>query len=70
MKILDLQTQYDAQAHKTADVAQEARAYVPPFLNIQANDLISWFSTKIPARIKLSCLCERSSTRQDEILRK
>ena len=51
-KLLDLQTEYDAQAGKTADVAQEARAYVPPFLNIQANELIEWFSKTILARTK------------------
>lgn len=55
-KLLDLQTEYDAQADKTADVAQEARAYVPPFLNIQANELIEWFSKTILARTKLSVL--------------
>lgn len=56
VKILELQTEYDAQADKSADVAQEARAYVPPFLNIQANELTDWFSKTILARTKLSVL--------------
>lgn len=66
-KLLDLQTEYDAQAGKTADVAQEARAYVPPFLNIQANELIEWFSKTILARTKLSVLLRTliHSTGQD-----
>lgn len=56
VKILEFQTEYDAQADKSADVAQEARAYVPPFLNIQANELIDWFSKTILARTKFSVL--------------
>ncbi len=36
--------------------SQKVCAYVPPFLNIQANNLINWFSTTIPARLKLSVL--------------
>lgn len=55
-KILDLQTEYDAQAEKTVGPAQEARVYVPPFLNIRANDLENWFSKTILARTKFSVL--------------
>lgn len=54
--ILDLQTEYDAKADKTAGAAQKARTYVPPFLNVQANDLVNWFTTTILARTKLSVL--------------
>ncbi|EMQ1230743.1 HigA family addiction module antitoxin [Escherichia coli] len=54
--ILDLQTEYDAQGDKTAGAAQKARTYVPPFLNVQANDLVNWFTTTILARTKLSVL--------------
>lgn len=54
--ILDLQTAYDAQSDKTAGAAQKARTYVPPFLNVQANDLVNWFTTTILARTKLSVL--------------
>ena len=39
-----------------ADAAQKARTYVPPFLNVQANDLVNWFTTTILARTKLSVL--------------
>lgn len=56
VKILDLQTEYETQATKTGDAAQQARAYVPSFLNVQANDLIDWFSKAILARTKLSVL--------------
>lgn len=54
--ILDLQTAYDAQAGKAVDAAQKARTYVPPFLNVQANELENWFTTTIHARTKLSVL--------------
>lgn len=54
--ILDMQAAYDAGAGKTESAAQKARAYVPPFLNVQANDLVSWFTTTISARTKLSVL--------------
>lgn len=54
--ILDLQTAYDAEAGKAAGAAQKARAYVTPFLNVQANDLVNWFTTTILARTKLSVL--------------
>ena len=55
-KILDLQTAYDAAVGRTTGAAQQARAYVPPFLHVQANDLVNWFTTTIPARTKLSVL--------------
>jgi len=54
--ILALQTAYDAQVGKTAGVAQKVRTYVPPFLSVQANDLVNWFTTTITARTKLSVL--------------
>lgn len=54
--ILDLQTAYDAEAGKAAGAAQKARAYVTPFLNVQANDLVNWFTTTNLARTKLSVL--------------
>lgn len=38
--------------HPGADV----RKHVPPFLHVQANDLVNWFTTTIPARAKLSVL--------------
>ena len=54
--ILDLQTEYDTRTDKLVNVTQKVRAYVPPFLNVRANDLQNWFTTKIPARTKLSVL--------------
>ncbi|CAI2931700.1 HigA family addiction module antitoxin [Aminobacter niigataensis] len=54
--ILDLQAAYDARAGKSEDAAQKARAYVPPFLNVQANEIVRWFTTTILARTKLSVL--------------
>lgn len=54
--ILDLQKEYDAQADKMADVAQKACTYVPPFLNVKANDIVNWFTTTILARTKLAVL--------------
>lgn len=54
--VLDLQNAYDAHAGKAAGAAQYARAYVTPFLNVQANDLVNWFTTTIQARTKLSVL--------------
>jgi addiction module HigA family antidote len=54
--ILDLQSRYDADLSKVAGAAEAARAYVAPFLNVQANDLIAWFTTTIAARTKLSVL--------------
>lgn len=54
--ILDLQSAYDAHAGKVAGTAQNARVYVTPFLNVQANDLVNWFTTTIRARTKLSVL--------------
>jgi addiction module HigA family antidote len=54
--ILNLQNAYDAHAGKAEGAAQNARAYVTPFLNVQANDLVNWFTTTIRARTKLSVL--------------
>lgn len=54
--ILDMQAKFDAYSTGPATAAQTARAYVPPFLNILANDLITWFSSHIAARSKLSVL--------------
>ena len=54
--IIEMQTRYDTRADKEAGATQKMGAYVPTFLNIQANDLINWFTTVIPARTKLSVL--------------
>ncbi|MCP4072048.1 MAG: HigA family addiction module antidote protein [Hyphomicrobiales bacterium] len=54
--ILDLQSAYDAEAGRTSGAAQKARAYVTPFLNVQANDLVNWYTTTVLARAKFSVL--------------
>lgn len=54
--ILDMQATYNAQAERPARAAEKARNYVPPFLNVQANDLVNWFTTTIAARAKFSVL--------------
>ena len=54
--ILDLQNAFDTHAGKAGGAAASARAYVTPFLGIQANDIINWFSTTIAARTRLSVL--------------
>lgn len=55
-EILDLQNSYDAHMGKARSAAASARAYVTPFLGIQANDIANWFSTTILGRIRLSVL--------------
>ena len=54
--ILELQAAYDAKADNAVGTTQKVHAYVPPFLNVQANDLVNWFTTTILARTKLSVL--------------
>ena len=54
--ILDLQSEYDAQADKTTGATDRTRSYVPPFLVIQANDLTDWFGRGPSWRTKLAVL--------------
>lgn len=54
--ILDLQSAFDTHISKVGGAAANARAYVTPFLSIQANDIIDWFSTTVLARTRLSVL--------------
>ncbi|ALI11106.1 addiction module antitoxin [Pseudomonas fluorescens] len=54
--ILDLQNSFDSHIGRAGSAAASARAYVTPFLGIQANDIVSWFSTTILARTRLSVL--------------
>jgi addiction module HigA family antidote len=54
--ILDLQNAFDSHVGKAGGAAASARAYVTPFLGIQANDIANWFSTTILARTRLSVL--------------
>ena len=55
-EILEMQTKYDAQVHTTVDAAQNARSYVPSFLNFKANDIEEWFSKHNHARTLLAVL--------------
>jgi addiction module HigA family antidote len=65
--ILDLQNAFDSQVSKAGSAAASARAYVTPFLEIQANDITDWFSRTILARTRLSVLLRTlvHSTGQD-----
>lgn len=54
--ILDMQANYDAHMGKTTQVVQNTRKYVPPFLNIKANELEDWFTRTNYARTQLSVL--------------
>lgn len=44
-KILDMQAGYDAAKAKSRGVAAKTAAYVPPFLDIKANEIETWGST-------------------------
>jgi addiction module HigA family antidote len=54
--LLDIQAAYDAAQAKAKGVPANAKAYVPPFLAIKANDIEAWSSKNIPARTRLSVL--------------
>src|SRR5690349_7501498 len=44
-KILDMQAAYDAAKAKSRGVAARTTAYVPPFLDIKANEIETWGNT-------------------------
>lgn len=56
------QTLFDMQAAQDAALAKEkgapsaTKAYVPPFLEIKANEIADWAATTISARVRLSVL--------------
>jgi addiction module HigA family antidote len=52
--LLDMQAAYDAAQAKSKGAPTNAKAYVPPFLKIKANEVEEWASQNIPARIRLS----------------
>ncbi len=54
-KLMDMQAAYDAQLAKSRGVADGTRPYVPPFLQIKANDIEAWAGTHA-ARAKLAVL--------------
>lgn len=53
-ELLDMQAQYDAAQAKRKSSPANAKAYVPPFLAIKANDIEQWVSRNIQARSRLS----------------
>lgn len=55
-ELMAMQARYEeAQAKRIAPPA-EAKAYVPPFLSIKANDIEGWVTHNIPARSRLAVL--------------
>jgi addiction module HigA family antidote len=52
--LLDMQAAYDAAQARLRGAPSNARAYVPPFLQIKANDIEHWASPSIAARTRLS----------------
>lgn len=53
-KLLDMQAAYDAALSKARGAPASTTAYVPPFLNLKANDIETWASSHIGARVRLS----------------
>lgn len=52
--LLEMQAQYDAVKAKQKSDPTNAKAYVPPFLTIKANDIESWASHNIAARSRFA----------------
>jgi addiction module HigA family antidote len=52
--LLEMQAQYDAFKAKQKVTPAGAKAYVPPFLSITANDIESWASHNIAARSRFA----------------
>jgi addiction module HigA family antidote len=52
--LLKMQAKYDAAQAKKKNAPVEAKAYVPPFLGIKANQIEEWIDHNIPARTRLS----------------
>jgi addiction module HigA family antidote len=52
--LLDMQAAHDAGAAKAKGSPADAKAYVPPFLAIKANEIESWAASNISARTRLS----------------
>ena len=53
-KLLDLQATVDAARAKTKGAPANTRTYVPPFLQIKANEIEAWSTSNIGARSRLS----------------
>ena len=54
--LLEMQAKYDAAQAKNKSTPLGARAYVPPFLGIKANQIENWADHNISARTRLSVL--------------
>ena len=52
--LLEMQAQYDAFKARQKSVPTNAKAYVPPFLAIKANDIENWASHNIVARSRFA----------------
>jgi addiction module HigA family antidote len=52
--LMEMQARYDAAQARQKDAPSNAKAYVPPFLAIKANDIEEWVSHNIPARSRLA----------------
>lgn len=53
-RLLDMQATFDAVQAKGKGAPASAKAYVPPFLAITANSIVTWASENISARIRLA----------------
>jgi addiction module HigA family antidote len=54
--LLDMQATYDAIQARSKAMPTNTKAYVPPFLAIKANDVETWATSNIPARVRLAVL--------------
>ena len=52
--LVEMQARYEAAQAKRKDAPADTKAYVPPFLAIEANDVERWVSHNIPARSRLA----------------
>jgi addiction module HigA family antidote len=52
--LMEMQARYDAAQAKQKHAPADAKAYVPPFLTIKANDIERWVSHNIRARSRLA----------------
>jgi addiction module HigA family antidote len=54
--LMAMQARYEEEQAKQIAPPAEAKAYVPPFLSIKANDIEGWVAHNIPARSRLAVL--------------
>jgi addiction module HigA family antidote len=53
-ELLEMQARFDASMAEQRDAPATARAYVPPFLKVKANDIEHWVTRNIVARTRLA----------------